>query len=266
MQVRNNGNAKPENFLEWKLMGAWEGVSPEEALRLWEDLPALKREEYLAMCGRLRRGYPFDYLLPYTEIGPYSFRLREGVLIPRPETEELVEIIRCAPDKPPTLIDIGCGSGLIGISLHTDFEQVAMVDISETALAIARDNILLNGITNVSVYQSNLLDNLPNPSTDRWLVANLPYVPLGDKQKEIEYRTKFEPDLAIYSGRDGLDLFRKLVQQLSELPLLPTKMFFELDPRNVETGARLLETRLSLSTEIITDSEGRARFLVASIS
>ena len=243
-------------------MAAWENVTPEEALRSWEDLPAPKREEYLAMCGRLRRGYPLDYLLPYTEINTYSFRLREGVLIPRPETEELIEIIRRTSDKPPTLVDVGCGSGIIGISLSEAFEQVVMLDISPQALEITQENITLNNTPNAQTYSSDLLEQLPRPRGEWWLVANLPYVPEIDKQFAREYRTEFEPDLAIYAGPDGLDLFRRLVAQLTQLEHKPRKLFFELDPRNIKEAQAMISQKLTLSSRIYEDTNGRNRFLV----
>ena len=263
MQVTNNKSERPREYLEWKLIAAWERISVGEAQQKWSILEPITRARYSEMLTRLRAGYPLDYLLPVTQILDKQFQLRPGVLIPRPETEELITLIQAIPNKPPTLVDIGCGSGLIGICLSAEFEQVIMLDISLEALQIARQNIERNEVGNASVARSDLLADLPKIQEDWWLVANLPYVPAGDKEREAEYRTTHEPDLAIYSGADGLDLFRRLVTQLQEVAHPPRRIFFELDPRNIHTAQELLRESGDWSPKILQDLAGRDRFLIA---
>ena len=265
MQVRNTQSTlseRPREFVEWKLIGAWEGVSPEVAVRAWSELPERTRQHYQELLRSLRAGCPLDYLLPYTEIKGHRFQIREGVLIPRPETEELIDIVQSATSKPSVLVDVGCGSGVIGVCLSKIFAQVIMLDISPIALESARRNIALNAVQNARVYLSNLLNNLPSIQTNWWLVANLPYVPLGDKVLEKEHRTEFEPDLAIYSGASGLDLFAKLIEQITTLPRKPTRLFFELDPRNIRQAHALCVQRLKVSGSVVRDLDNQERFLV----
>ena len=263
MQVTNNKTEGPREYLEWKLIAAWMEVPVEEAQRKWQALELVAQARYHEILTKLRAGYPLDYLLPVTQILDKQFRLRPGVLIPRPETEELITLIQATPDKPSTVVDVGCGSGLIGICLSAEFARVLMLDISLEALQITRQNIELNKTPNTSVTRSDLLADLPRIQGDWWLVANLPYVPAGDKEHESEYRTTHEPDLAIYSGADGLDLFRRLVAQLQELAHPPRRIFFELDPRNIHTAQELLRESGDWSPKILQDLAGRDRFLIA---
>lgn len=263
-QGQEKQTEKPGTFLEWKLIAAWEEAGIEEATHRWPKLTKKVRNRYLDLLTQLRTGYPLDYLLPYTEICGYRLEIREGVLIPRPETEELIEIVRRTPEKPLLLVDLGCGSGLIGICLSQEFARVICTDVSSRALAITSRNLGRNNVTNVTLHRSDLLTALPQIASEWWLVANLPYVPLADKTQAKTFKTTYEPDLAIYSGTDGLELFRRLVTQLKRLPHPPQRLFFELDPRNIRLAQDELNNSGLFGIEVIRDLENRERFLVAS--
>jgi len=136
-------------------------------------------------------------------------------LIPRPETEELCEIVlkQLRTSAPSEILDMGTGSGVIGITLALEYgsqSKVRCVDISEDALELTQKNITSNGAENCSIQKSNLFEGLD--SKYDLIVANLPYVPEVDRSS-LEAELTYDPDLALYSGKDGLDIIREFIQK-----------------------------------------------------
>jgi len=186
--------------------------------------------------SRRRRGEPLAYILGHKEFFGLDFKVNESVLVPRPETEILVELAiqklqtknlsAVRHDyKPKTIIDVGTGSGNIIISLAKnlkDKNKFIAVDISTKALAVAKQNAKKHRVAkNIKFARSDLIDYfLRHPSlikSNCIFVANLPYLDAGWKNllKSSETRgLKFEPRLALYSGQDGLDEYRKFAGQL----------------------------------------------------
>jgi len=149
-------------------------------------------------------------------------------LVPRPDTEALVEAVINYVSPGDLLLDVGTGSGCIPIAVlkHAkDLEAVA-TDVSGGALNVARSNATKHKVeSRIHFVHSDLLEAVdPLLFEDRQLVvtANLPYVPKG---YEVNVETTFEPQVALWGGEDGMDLYKKLLKQL--LPLAPRAMFFE---------------------------------------
>jgi release factor glutamine methyltransferase len=176
---------------------------------------------------------PLAYILGYKEFYGRKFAVTPDTLIPRPETEQLVEaVLSCRPYKGCSIkvLDVGCGSGCIGTTLKLECPtaQVTLSDISPAALKIARRNARALG-ANVELVESNLLRNI-NGQFDI-IVANLPYVA---RDWVVSPETTYEPELALYAEDSGKDLIKKL---LSEAPasLKPSGILaLELDTRQVE--------------------------------
>ena len=220
----------------------------------------------------LKQGYPLDYLLSSVKIQDLDLKLTPDTLIPRPETEEWLVNLRGRFENPLykdyKLFDVGCGSGVIGLFLSPYFKEVISTDISKSAVEIARLNSKKNKILNTKFYHCHLLEVLiknPYIVDENWLlIANLPYVPSERKKQAKEFKIEFEPDLALYSGGSGLDLFYQLMDQLKLLKdkhnLIPKEVYFELDPENIQ----LAEKRLSIyyKTEVLDDFNGFKRLLV----
>lgn len=160
-----------------------------------------------------------------------NFKVDERVLIPRPETEILVEkVIGAIQKMPPKIViaDVGTGSGAIGITIAKNFpeDEVYLVDISSGALEVAKENAKLNGVKNTRTLKGNLLDPLPEKVDV--VVSNLPYVPsgqIGSLALDIHH---FEPRLALEGGPDGLDLYREIFQQAPKKIKEGGKMFLEI--------------------------------------
>ncbi|WP_296916336.1 peptide chain release factor N(5)-glutamine methyltransferase [uncultured Megasphaera sp.] len=141
-----------------------------------------------------------------------DFKVSEDVLIPRPETEMLVEtVVAAAEGTAPAIIDIGTGSGAIILSLLHYLPQATGtgVDISPKALAMAADNGRTLGLDDrVTWIESNLLANVP-PCTCDWLVSNPPYL-TRDDMEQLQPEVRHDPALALYGGDDGLDFYRRI--------------------------------------------------------
>lgn len=154
-------------------------------------------------------GRPLQHLLGNVEFLGYSFVTDARALIPRPETEHLVELLLEAGDF-PRILDVGTGSGIIALSLalKRPLSAVTGCDISPEALALARENAARHGLAEkVEFLESDLLENIRGPVD--LVVANLPYIPAGDipgLSREVGH----DPILALDGGADGLDLIRRL--------------------------------------------------------
>lgn len=179
---------------------------------------------------RLRRE-PIAYITGKKEFYGREFIVSPDVLIPRPETEELVELaLASVPDK-ASIVDIGCGSGCIGISLKLERPEldVTLSDISPKALDIAKKNTKNLG-ANVSATQSDLLASFSDAKFD-CILANLPYV---DKTWETSPETAHEPTSALYAEDSGLELIKQLIAQSPDALNKRGLLLLEADPEQHE--------------------------------
>jgi release factor glutamine methyltransferase len=158
-------------------------------------------------------GVPLQHLLGSVHFHRRDFKTDARALIPRPETEELAEWLLKNTKLPanPRVLDMGCGSGVLGLTLAAELPgaQVTLADLSPDALALARENAALLEIANARFVESDLFAALAGQSFDL-IVANLPYVPETDRatlSKEVAH----DPDLALFGGPDGLDVIRRFV-------------------------------------------------------
>jgi release factor glutamine methyltransferase len=275
---------RPRNFVEARILSHLTDIDYNELLikgYFEKNNQILKRFE--ALKEKVKKGYPLDYIIGKIEFAGKSFSLEKGVLIPREETEEWVQNLISKINKNPEkysdmiLIDLGCGSGVIGISLASYFKRVYLVDNDPKALEATKRNIKRLGQENcyciegdIEEYYS-LLSKISEAEKDNsvnqefLLVANLPYVPSTDRKNNVENKVKYEPEKAIYSGKNGLYLFDKLfVQLFSQYNYFKkpfyAQVWFELDPRNIEEARESLK-KIYPITRIIHDSNGRKRVL-----
>jgi release factor glutamine methyltransferase len=158
------------------------------------------------------KGKPTQYITRKQEFYGREFSVGPAVLIPRPETEHVVETsLEKMPDAPGPVVDVGCGSGAIAITLALETGRpVIGTDISPEALAVACRNGAALGAREVGFVLCDLVTAIA-PRSVALLVSNPPYVPAGDKtvlQREVR---DYEPDVALYGGADGLDVYRRLI-------------------------------------------------------
>jgi len=154
-------------------------------------------------------GQPIAYIIGRKDFYGRNFIVNPDVLIPRPETETIIEFIKSLATLDANILDIGTGSGAIAItlSLEVPSSTVTASDISDKALSIASENARSLG-AEVHFLRSDLLADI-NESFDL-IVANLPYV---SREWQVSKETEFEPEMALFAKDDGLDLMKKLVSE-----------------------------------------------------
>lgn len=196
--------------------------------RLWVlthlecELSTSQQHQITDSLQKLINGEPLSYIVGYKRFYEADFLVNQHVLIPRQETEELVDLvldhIRGA-DQALKIADVGTGSGCIAISLAAQAPQHSfyLVDISDEALQVAKKNVVNiltpENLTKIHLLQGSLLDPL-RETLPQVIVANLPY--LGDMvyQTMDQQVLAFEPRLALYGGIDGLDIYRQLIKEV----------------------------------------------------
>ena len=180
-------------------------------------LTAQQKKQLDESLVRLERGEPFPYVLGHWEFFGTDFEVTPDVVIPRPETEVLVERaiawLKASPIR-RTVADVGTGSGAIAISIamHVPDVKILATDISANALVVAKKNAEKSGVGNrIEFFQGDLLPSKAEPSQHRLdlICANLPYIPTETLHDLPIYGR--EPALALDGGPDGLDLIRRLL-------------------------------------------------------
>jgi release factor glutamine methyltransferase len=189
-------------------------------MELYLDFERRLRESELAPLRELvkRRGLgePLQHLLGTVEFCGRSFRCDKRALVPRPETEQLVELLISHVKSEiaySRMIDVGTGSGVIALTLAAEFPKAEVVgaDISEEALTLAGENANRLGLTDrVRFLRSNLLESI-QPEFDL-IVANLPYVSTEDRQN-LSREVLHDPETALFAGARGDELMRQLIAQ-----------------------------------------------------
>lgn len=175
------------------------------------------------LVERRSKDEPMAYIRGHTEFYGREFSIDTGVLIPRPESEAFIEIVKSIDSRKSRVADIGTGSGILGITLCLELPdlEVDLYDTSKEALELA--NINANKFNlNLEIIESDLLKNLKYEYGV--IMANLPYVP--DKMKKSK-NLSFEPRIALFSGEDGMDLYKKFWNQINSLSIKPDYVLTE---------------------------------------
>lgn len=176
------------------------------------DLKLLKeiyKDNFLDAQKKLEKHYPIQYLIGYVEFLNTTIDVNESVLIPRFETELLVEktLQFLKTKKYKTGIDIGTGSGAIAIALKKNQDiKLDACDISKKALEIARNNAFKNG-TEINFFEKNILKEELDQKYD-FFISNPPYV---RKEEMVSKETKYEPQIALYANHSGLEFYERIL-------------------------------------------------------
>ncbi len=165
------------------------------------------------MVARRAKREPLQHIIGSTSFRGHQIKCDKRALIPRQETELILDILM--ENKEPkieNILDVGTGSGAIAIAAALELNaNVFACDVSEEALSLAKENVALHKLEEkISLAKSDLLSNVPNNKFDA-LLANLPYIPLGDKNSLQPEVLGGDPHLALFGGKDGLELIRKLL-------------------------------------------------------
>lgn len=221
----------------------------------------------------LRKGTPVQYILGEADFYGLKFNVNADTLIPRPETEELVDLIirqlKTQNTSLITILDIGTGSGCIPVTLkkHLPHAQVTGIDVSDKALVVAKSNAVKNDVGVDFVKQDILttseIENLKSPFSI--IISNPPYV-LRSEAEQMDARVlEHEPHLALFVEDHDPILFYKRIIDLCETHLKSNGyLYFELNPLYAEAVKNYATTgNLFTFTELINDMSGKQRFLKA---
>ena len=228
---------------------------------------------------RLRRGEPVQYVTGVEYFAGRPFRVSPAVLIPRPETAQLCEIIRqdydrpyCAlqPPEPIRVLDIGTGSGCIAITLALDIPntEVAAWDISPDALLMARENAHRLG-ADVNFQLHDILDSESLPEPERRqkseiIVSNPPYICNSERKDMTHNVLDYEPETALFVPDDDPLRFYGAIGRYARQALKPDgRLYFEVNARYADDVADMLRSLSFSSTEIRKDDFGKNRFVLA---
>jgi release factor glutamine methyltransferase len=236
---------------------------PEEAIveDLWINFKNL--------IERHASGEPLHYLTGEREFYGLSFRVTPAVLIPRPETELLVEktieLLKVYP-SPARFLDIGAGSGCIAIAIAREVTSTTVwaVDISAAALNVAKQNADRHGVADrIHFVQGDLLDSfLPNESFD-FILSNPPYVPLSECDNLPSDVRDYEPHLALFGGETGLEIYSRLIPRVPSHLAPGGYCLIESGAGQSEQIRELIEKAGMSIQMILNDLQGISRCLVA---
>ena len=230
---------------------------------LEETVPQEKIELYQKEVLALESGKPLQYVMGYVNFYGNTFEIDERVLIPRFETEELVENVilysKTLFQEPVDIIDLGCGSGAIGLTLEKKIpiKSLDLVDISEEALQVTHKNCEKTS-SKANLIKSDFFENI----TKKYdiIVSNPPYI---REEEEIETIVKEnEPPIALYGGKDGLDCYRKILKDCKQHMKDKCLIAFEIGCEQAHSIIEIANTYLkNIKIEVKKDLSGKDRML-----
>jgi release factor glutamine methyltransferase len=212
------------------------------------------------LVRRRAEGEPLEYLLGATTFAGHRVAVTPDVLIPRPETEILLEeVMKLIEPEGLPVLDVGTGSGILALALAKKFPQLEIIatDISGAALALARKNSACIG--NIRHVECDLMENPSLPEQFQLIVANLPYIPTGQIDGLMR-EVRHEPRLALDGGADGLDLIRRLIAQSGGRA---RHLALELSDGQAEEAKTLCLRAGYALIKILPDFTERERILIA---
>lgn len=230
---------------------------------LEETVPEETVEIYKKEVMALEEGKPLQYVIGNVNFYGNKFYINENVLIPRFETEELVEqtteYIKKFFTEPVDIIDLGCGSGVIGLTLEqkVSTNSVDLIDISEKALEVTKIN-KENLNSKANLIQSDMFENI-NKKYDV-IISNPPYIKTTEEIEDIVLNN--EPHLALFAGVDGLDCYKKIINNLSNHMKDKCLVAFEIGMTQAGDITNLAKEVLgNIKVEVKKDLSGKDRML-----
>ncbi len=235
--------------------------------RMGDSVAAESLGHFFQLVERRRSRVPLQYLTGQQEFYGFDFHVTPAVLIPRPETEAIVEqaslALRDITD--PSIIDVGTGSGCLAVALALTLPsaRITAIDQSPAALAIARDNAVRHGVADrVETREGNLLDGIETREVHA-VVSNPPYIADADFASLEPEVSDHEPREALSGGADGLDLIRRLVPQAFSVLRAGGSLFMELGIGQAEAVERIATEAGFVNIRIIADLQAIPRVMLA---
>ena len=240
------------------------------------DKPILKGElrEYKKLIKRRTRREPLQYITGYQEFWSLNLKVTKGVLIPRPETEILVEeALKTFPqnesfDKTINILELGTGSGAVAIALAKELQRGSIVatDISDIAIKTARENAKVHGLEEqITFLKGSLFEPVRERiGTFNLVISNPPYIPIEDFRDIQPEVRDFEPRISLNGGKEGLKFYRQILSQIGRYLAKDGWVILELGKGQAEKVTRLIELTGEFNpTSIVKDFSGIERVVKA---
>ncbi|MEQ8237709.1 MAG: peptide chain release factor N(5)-glutamine methyltransferase [Cyclobacteriaceae bacterium] len=213
---------------------------------------------------RLLNQEPIQQIVGKAQFFGYEFLINQHCLIPRPETEELVQLIIKSTKEPSSILDIGTGSGCIPIALKKSLREstISAIDISRDALDVARKNAEKLAVDIDFQLQDILIEGLEKKYTV--IVSNPPYIPISDKKKMSKNVLEYEPEIALFVANEDPLIFYRRIAQLGRKHLLNNgQLYFEIHENYGQEVAALLSDLNYQTIEVHQDLNGKDRMISA---
>ena len=234
-----------------------------------ESIPEEAWDRLQALVLRRTKGEPLQYLTGRQEFYGLLFQTGPGALIPRPETEILVEaairLIRNQPHPGARFLDVGTGSGCIAVSIAREVPTATgwAVDLSAAALEVARENARRHGVDKrIQLIRSNLLDCFPRTQAFDYMFCNPPYVALKDCDSLPSEVRDYEPHLALFGGESGMQVYQALIPEVPSRLVSGGYLLLELGAGQAEPVRKLVEQEGISVQKILNDLQGIPRCLI----
>jgi release factor glutamine methyltransferase len=250
-----------------RLLGHVLGVSETDLLlSKASSISSTKRGEYFKLLRRRGERFPLQYLLGEVSFRNICLEVDENVLIPRPETELVVDIIHehFKEDGSFKLIDVGTGSGNIALSVADEFRkaEIDAIDISSAALQVAKRNARKLGLNErVNFYEGDLFEGCRSDQTWDVIVSNPPYVAF-EEEKDLEGELSFEPRMALFAENKGLQIIEKLIQDSYDYLKEKGLLILEIGMTQALYIQRVAEGKGRFTFNVRQDYSGRDRFVI----
>ena len=216
---------------------------------------------YTELLNRRLNGEPLQYIEEYIPFYSIQINVDQRCLIPRPETEFLIELIKNNSDNPKKILDVGTGTGCIALMLKKLYPEstVDACDISLEALDLAKENSEINNLE-INLFQSDLLNDVEEVDYDV-IVANLPYIPTNTLSSLESEVVDYEPLVALDGGVDGLLYINRLIKEIEEKDITNLTLFLEVDTSHSTTILNNLSHWKQVELE--KDLVERDRYIIA---
>ena len=251
------------------LLGKVTGMEVEELLLKYDkNLSAGERQEFLRLVSRRKKKEPIAYILGKQEFYGLDFIVNKHVLIPRPETELLIDLVmgdyNSSSKENISILDLGTGSGAIAVAFAKFIAnaKITAIDISDDALTVAKDNATKHNVAKqIEFIKSNWYENLGSKKYD-YIVSNPPYVARAERPEIADETYLFEPEIALYAADNGLANYKTIISTARQYLADGGKLLLEIGYLQKNALAEILK-EYGFGFEIKTDLAGHDRVIVS---
>ena len=239
----------------------------EVLINLEQEICQKNLSRYKKLIIRRSQNEPVAYILKEKEFWSKSFFVNRDTLIPRPETELMVEkLIKIYKDKKTSILDIGTGSGCILISLLSELKnsQGVGIDISQKALAIAKKNSEIHKISDNIKFFTKSVDSKFNVKFDL-IVSNPPYIKSSEIKNLSEDIKRYEPRIALDGGNDGLDLIKKIIYKAEYILKVKGMLALEIGNEQFKKVSKILRSNKFKTRYLVKDYRENIRCIISTL-